>query len=107
MIKPTIERLLKLQGVIIEQAESLPAVNFFGDKNDIIGEAEKVVLIEWIIENIEDKEILNHKRESIEKKQKAGISDMLYQRYDNQLYILDFALGEDETFYLDYFEEDE
>lgn len=108
MIKATMERLLKLQGAIIEQADRLPEYSMFGDKNDLEGEQIKVELIQWVIDNFENKDKLQKKRDKFESIQSKNYQDdVLYNRYDDLLFILDFTLGEDDEFYTTYFEEED
>ena len=108
MIKPTMERLLKLQASIVEQAERLPEYSAFGDKNDLEGERMNVELIQWIIDNFENKDKLREKKEEYEEFQsKNSYDDVLYDRYDTFLFILDFALGESDEYYTLYYDEED
>lgn len=108
MIEPTMDRLLKLQVAIKEQAETLPEYSVFGTKNDLANERQKVELIAWCIENFDNKDILNAKAEELERKMDKSIDDdLLYDRFCDQLTLIDFVVGNSNEYYLTYFDEDD
>jgi len=106
MIKPTMERLLKLQEAIVEQAETLPEYSYFGTKNDLEGEQENVKLIAWCIENFEDKDAIKNKVDELERTvDKYYDNDLLYDRYNTLLSIMDFVVGNNDEYYTLYYDE--
>jgi len=107
MIKATVERLEKLKQEVEEQAERLPEKNFFNEENDIVGMHFLAKMVQWTIDNFDDKEAIQFKVKELEERQDKSKQTKVIDRLDSQLAMLDFVTGEDDTFYRDYTDEEE
>lgn len=106
MAMATREEMLRLASAFEEQANSLPTVSIFGDVNDLEGMRMAGVLCRKVALNLNDKEWLESKREFfVRLLDEFADNDLLYERYDTQLGVLDFALGLDRMMYNDMVEE--
>ena len=107
MIEATVERLEKLKQAIEEQAERLPEKNFFNEENDIDGMYFLAKMVQWVINNFDEKEAIQFKVKELEEKYENTTRTKVMDRLDSQLTMLDFVTGEDDTFYMDYMGDEE
>jgi len=75
--------------------------------NDIVGMHFLAKMVQWAIDNFDDKEVIQFKIEELKERQNNSKQTKVIDRLDSQLAMLDFVTGVDDTFYRDYTDGDE
>jgi len=102
MAKATKKEMLKLASAFEEQASTLPEESIFGDVNDLEGMRQSAVLCRQVAMNLGDVEWLESKRAFFVRLIEANQDDeFLYDRYEEKMSIIEFALGLDTMMYND------